>query len=48
MGWFLSSKRRKGILGRQALHSGSVGMKINLSVAVTIYKFYRAVLYSHA
>lgn len=49
VGWFLSGKKGKGRAGLlKTLHSGGVGMKINLFVAVTIYKFCRAVLYTDA
>lgn len=49
--WDGLCQARKGegwITGRQALHSGGVGTRINLFVVVTLYKFYRAVLYAEA
>lgn len=44
----VKEKKERGGLDRwrQALHSAGAGMKINLFVAVTIYKFCRAVLYA--
>lgn len=46
---FCQARKGEGwITGRQALHSGGVGMRINLFVVVTLYKFYRAVLYAEA